>query len=387
MIYYAELNLISIILCFIIQRKEAKDKQEIFESRAFRNILFILEFILILDTASLLIQENVIPHTHYIHLAVMNGYFILQSLFPLELLRYCVGVNSIQSRQRNILITVPFLLAIVSILINSFRPFAYAVVENDRYERLSERGFFMIVVWPIIYICLGIVIITKNYFTSDGKKKEIYGHIIVFSIFSLGAGILSIMFKGFLLWPFIALDLIYLYLNVLSKTNHKLDILAFKDSLTGIGNAASYESYTEHIRELIKNDAAEFAVVVMDANGLKYINDNLGHEAGNSFIKSCAMFICRIFDHSPVFRIGGDEFVAVLEKSDYINREELIRQFDEEMKENYIEIGDDKLRLSIARGIYDYSRGMSYSDVFYQADSLMYINKEEVKKRDNIPSR
>ena len=105
-------------------------------------------------------------------------------------------------------------------------------------------------------------------------------------MFGFAAGVLSFLFRGFLLWPFVSLGLIYLYVNVLSQSNQKLDILAFKDSLTGVGNAALYESVSGHIKEQIDAGDAEFALVVMDANGLKFINDTYGHEAGNEFIKA-----------------------------------------------------------------------------------------------------
>ncbi|MCQ2465805.1 MAG: GGDEF domain-containing protein [Oscillospiraceae bacterium] len=385
--YYAQLNIIAIILCFIIQRKEARDKQEIFNSKAFHNILMIIELILFLDTVSLLIQNDSIPHNYYMHLNIMNGYFILQALFPLELIKYCIGIDKKKKSKTDYLIYLPFIFTVITVICNSFRPFAYRIAENDQYTRMSPEGFIFIIIWPIFYILTGIAIIARNYKKSSGKKKEIYGHIIVFGIFAFAAGVASTVFNGILLWPLIALDLIYLYINILSKANRKLDILAFRDSLTGVGNAASYESVSEHVTEQIEAGNAVFALVVMDANGLKFINDTYGHEAGNNFIRACAEFICKIFVHSPVFRIGGDEFISVLEKSDYEKREDLLRKFDELILLERVNVGDRSVPLSIARGISVYEPGMSFSEVFYKADSMMYLNKAEVKKKFNIPSR
>lgn len=387
MVYYIQLNVISLILCFIIQFREAKDKQEIFTSKSFRHILFIIELIIVLDTMSLLIQKDIIPHNYWFHLMIMNGYFILQALFPMELFRYCAGIDSSRKPSFKGQIYVPFVCNVIAVVINSIHPFAYEIIENDVYRRMSSRGFFFIIAWPIVYVVAGIYIIAANYRKSTGKKKEIYWHIIVFGGVAFAGGILAFLFKGILLWPVISFDLIYLYLNVLSKTNKKLDILAFKDSLTGIGNVASYDSFTEHVHEQIEQGNAEFALVVMDANGLKFINDNYGHEAGNKYIKECAMFICNIFDHSPVFRIGGDEFIAILEKSDYHSRDELIKKFDTDIADKSVEFEKYSMKLSIARGMAEYKKGMSFSEVFYHADSEMYLNKAEVKKRDCIPSR
>jgi GGDEF domain-containing protein len=51
---------------------------------------------------------------------------------------------------------------------------------------------------------------------------------------------------------------------------------------------------------------------MFDLNDLKHINDRYGHERGDEYIVNCCRLICQVFKHSPVFRIGGDEFVALL---------------------------------------------------------------------------
>ncbi|WP_044974131.1 GGDEF domain-containing protein [Ruminococcus sp. HUN007] len=381
MVYYAELNILGFFTCLIIQHKEAKDKQEIFSTRSFKNILLIIESIFLLDTASLLIQNDMMPHTHIVHLMIMNGYFFLQALFPLEILKYCMGVEKIRSRTIRILTYIPMIITFAVLVVNSVKPFAFQIGENDKYSRLSSTGFVYVVIWPIVYVLGGLFFLIAYYRKSTDIKRENYRHIIIFAMFGFMAGILSILFKGFLLWPFISLGLIYLYVNVLSKSNQKLDILAFKDSLTGVGNAALYESVSGHIKAQIDAGTAEFALVVMDANSLKKINDNFGHEAGNEYIRTSARFICRIFDHSPIFRIGGDEFVTILEHSDYENREELLRRFDTEILHEKAVSDGVEFPLSIARGMKVYEKGLSFSEVFYEADNLMYANKSEVKKK------
>ena len=65
-------------------------------------------------------------------------------------------------------------------------------------------------------------------------------------------------------------------------------------------------------------------MVVCDVNGLKKINDTLGHKAGDEYIRKAFEMICDIFQHSPVYRTGGDEFVVILTGRDYIIRKELV---------------------------------------------------------------
>ena len=70
-----------------------------------------------------------------------------------------------------------------------------------------------------------------------------------------------------------------------------------------------------------------FAVAVFDINDLKQVNDLYGHQAGDKYIKDGCAIICNTFKHSPVFRIGGDEFAVVIQGSDYKNIDSIMQDF------------------------------------------------------------
>ena len=111
-------------------------------------------------------------------------------------------------------------------------------------------------------------------------------------------------------------------------------------------------------------------------NGLQKINDSKGHEAGDKFIKDACRIICVQFKHSPVFRIGGDEFVAILEGDDYEKREELMDSFERQM-ENNLKQGD----VTIASGYacYDPSADKNAHAVLERANKRMYERKKQMK--------
>lgn len=89
------------------------------------------------------------------------------------------------------------------------------------------------------------------------------------------------------------------------------------DPLTGIKNKHAYAQWEENINGRIKEgDQNPFAVVVCDINNLKIVNDMYGHNEGDACIKNACARICGVFSHSPVFRIGGDEFVVILSGED-----------------------------------------------------------------------
>ena len=164
-----------------------------------------------------------------------------------------------------------------------------------------------------------------------------------------------------------------------------LNDLAYGDALTAVRNLGAFNLFLEDL----KKDAGEgqelppFAVCFFDCNDLKQINDQYGHDKGDLYLKSACATICRVFSHSPVFRIGGDEFAAILRRGAYNRRDELIAQFDQ-CCFDLCAVGKEPWeRIRVARGmaVYDPEKDRSVEDVVHRADSLMYENKREQKKQ------
>ena len=156
------------------------------------------------------------------------------------------------------------------------------------------------------------------------------------------------------------------------------------DALTGVRNKRAYNKETERLDECIEQGEAMFGLVMVDMNHLKNINDNFGHEKGDLAIRKLCSIICTSFSHSPVFRIGGDEFVVILEKEQYTNRQKLIITLKDSLLKNYL---DDSVppweRISAATGyaVYERSKDRTVEDVFKKADDAMYKNKKEMKEQ------
>ena len=140
-----------------------------------------------------------------------------------------------------------------------------------------------------------------------------------------------------------------------------------------------YNEYKEMIDGKIRENAIkEFAVVVFDLNDLKKINDTEGHDAGDKYIKDGCNLICHTFEHSPVFRIGGDEFVAFLMNNDYKNRDRLFAEFNRIIDDN---TAAGKVIIAAGISFFDAGKDKNYDDVFVRADDLMYERKKELKGR------
>ena len=149
------------------------------------------------------------------------------------------------------------------------------------------------------------------------------------------------------------------------------------DSLTHVKNRHAYRLAEEELnRQIQASCAPDFAVVVLDVNDLKKVNDTSGHEAGDELLRSACKVICEIFKHSPVFRIGGDEFAVISKENDYACMEQLIERVAAHNLEAQCSGG-----VVIACGMSKFEGDESVSAVFERADQSMYENKSELKKR------
>lgn len=151
---------------------------------------------------------------------------------------------------------------------------------------------------------------------------------------------------------------------------------AATDPLTGIKNRLAYEHYENNLNEQIKiSKDLQFAIVIADVNNLKSINDKVGHSAGDECIRAACKRICHTFKHSPVFRIGGDEFAVILQGADYEDRQVLLDEISKVPEDN-------QPGSSLAVGMAEYISGKdnSVASVFIHADRLMYQQKSRMKR-------
>lgn len=157
--------------------------------------------------------------------------------------------------------------------------------------------------------------------------------------------------------------------------------LAYRDPLTGVKNKTAYLENVKRLEEDARIRRVQYAVLVFDINGLKEVNDTRGHDFGDMLIIGACKIICGVFKRSPVYRIGGDEFVALLEERDYDRYPELLDELQAAFNA-YNADAHNEIKISVARGIAIYSEetDLTYNDVFKRADNAMYHNKLEMKK-------
>ena len=147
------------------------------------------------------------------------------------------------------------------------------------------------------------------------------------------------------------------------------------DALTGVKNKHAYLSAEEQLnRQIAEQLEPAFAITILDVNDLKKVNDTGGHQAGDQYLRDACKIICMLFKHSPVFRIGGDEFAVISQGEDLAHIEELVGRMGDHNSEALRTGG-----IVIACGMAKYEDDLHVAPVFERADQRMYENKNNLK--------
>ena len=276
-----------------------------------------------------------------------------------------------------------FLTEIIVLVVNFFYPIVFKFDEDHTYIALPARYVTMFM--QMVLYCMAAFFALYIAFKSEGERRNHY-RTVGFSSFIMAVFIalqdlypllpmyaIGTMFAACMVHSFVYNDVITRNTLQLENANQK----AYRDGLTGVKNKLAYiDSLRQLELESTVEALANYGVAVFDINDLKLTNDTKGHEAGDKLIKNACAIICKQFKHSPVFRIGGDEFAAILQGSDFENREDLFREFTARIDENNKNGG-----VVVAGGmaVFDPKLDDNYTDVFMRADQQMFERKEQLK--------
>ena len=160
-----------------------------------------------------------------------------------------------------------------------------------------------------------------------------------------------------------------------------LNSRAYTDALTGVKNKGAFDLSVKRINGEMHEEKTAFAIIMFDLDNLKEINDQFGHERGDIYLQTACRLICRVFAHSPVFRVGGDEFCVLAQFADYNTRDELLQYFDREAEARNAKAEHPWERIEVSKGMAVYRPGKDENteQVFRRADEAMYQEKRRHK--------
>jgi len=140
------------------------------------------------------------------------------------------------------------------------------------------------------------------------------------------------------------------------------------DALTGVMNRNAMNNRLSALGEMADEGAHSWGVVFADMNGLKYVNDNQGHMAGDLMLKNAAMILQSTFVGDEIYRVGGDEFLVLLHQTD-----------EDDMRRKIADIKKKSELFSNVSFAAGYCQLESFGDIqkaLSAADAMMYDDKE-----------
>ena len=161
-----------------------------------------------------------------------------------------------------------------------------------------------------------------------------------------------------------------------------MDEIAHKDAMTGVKNKTAYNEATALLDKKILLEDAHFCIVMVDVNYLKRVNDNYGHEYGNEYLINACKLTCGVFGKENVYRIGGDEFVIIIEGEKVSLCKYFVAQFKSEMEHKYFNDSLkpwEKVSAAVGMATYEPVHDKTSEEVFKRADKEMYENKLAMK--------
>lgn len=270
------------------------------------------------------------------------------------LLRICFGMN--------------FVMAITQIVL-------YLATPLELREMLL---YSHIVLFISTFLFMIVIFVMRD--LEDGYRREITYSIIPLAVFGVMDVIIYYVSPALQSGVMLKVGLVvFLTMELVFNTKHyrksliveqKAAIyqeLAYKDLATGLRNRNAFEQDCE----AFNNDSERLVhvcVVFFDLNHLKYTNDTFGHAAGDKLINSMGELLRKSFEGNEVYRMGGDEFIVMVDSSN-IDVEEILSKMESEKPEN----------LEYAYGVvhYDREHHNSVADVVREADARMYEQKRK----------
>ena len=321
-------------------------------------------------------------------------YFLAMGLTLYLWIRFIIGYinkNGILSKILHVFGLSLFALETIALIVNLFVPIFFYFEDSGEYVTMPAR-YAVLIVQVVMFAIVGVYTLARALVSTDRDKL----HLNAIGISSIVMATFIALQTLFPLLPFYAIgcligtSIINSYVGVDDRQSSARHIgsikqVAYKDPLTSVRNINAYAETKRDLEHKIDNGLlTEFAIAVFDLNDLKTVNDSKGHEAGDRYILDGCWLICHVFDHSPVFRIGGDEFVAILMNSDYRNRDSLLAHFNEEIEYNKANHG---VVVSAGISVFDPDVDSGFDAVFARADEAMYERKRELKGTDHIRYR
>lgn len=300
-------------------------------------------FILVVeDITEVLCSED--PSLLYLRIFASVVGYTMRSVAALSLV-----LVVLPHRKHKAVYWIPAILTFVTSATAFFSDIAFGYDSDYDFYR-GPLGYVAFVV-PVFYTILLLIIIFRKFYERSSKERFV---VPLAALFCLTASALDALYGGVRLNEALIISGVFFYLILYSN-----DIR--RDSLTGLLNRyAFYDDCNIYNKNIA-------AAASMDMNGLKDLNDSLGHEAGDKALIKIGECMTKVVDEKTyVYRVGGDEFIILFSYSDEKLISEVIKQISTDVS---------SAGYSISSGFAIRGAKDSIDDVVRESDKLMYQEK------------
>lgn len=154
---------------------------------------------------------------------------------------------------------------------------------------------------------------------------------------------------------------------------------ATHDALTGAMNRARFEERLQNELALAAHSGEAGAVLLIDLDEFKEVNDTFGHHAGDVVLQNTVQALRRHLRHTDTLaRIGGDEFAIVLPQTPRGQAEQIAGRLLQALYDEVVSVGENSIRVHASIGIAAYpADAATVKDLLIKADDAMYAAKRE----------
>lgn len=281
-------------------------------------------------------------------------------------------IHASTKRLRKRLYYLPILLATTALLIITARTgWVFRIGGGNVYTRGPGNIYFTILIFLIIYLSVPMVVKNRKHI-----DRNIFFAFYAFSFFPLAGAVLQLVFPGTLLvWNAVALAVlttfIFLEIQYLSK-----------DFLTGLYNRRQIDEWIGHRVRLTRRGKPSFALILIDLDNFKDINDSFGHAEGDQALTIFSNILTHsVKSNDMAGRYAGDEFIITLETTEPDAAESVIRRVRQKTENfNAKEIKPYHISFSAGSAVFDPEKHEDSTGLFKEVDAAMYRNKERNRK-------
>lgn len=241
----------------------------------------------------------------------------------------------------------------------------------------SPRGWGRVILWTVLgtIACVAIALYVDSFNFPNLDGGELTRAVLVDIFLPIALAVPMLLF-------------LLIKLRELAIAHYKLAQVASMDSLTSVLNRGAFTAMVEgYLQQLREDDFAHRggALLIIDADNFKSVNDTFGHDAGDEALKLIARAIAALLRPTDlVGRIGGEEFAVFLPGSGALQAEVVAERIRHAVTEADFVANGQRRKLSVSVGGAVFDRRLAFGDLFRLADQQLYSAKRDGRNRVSV---